>query len=62
MCEMLRPGGTNNFRNTSGLQYYSIPKDAPLRKKYKCVIQNKTLKLESDNSRICSEHFNGYLS
>ena len=45
------PGCFNNFRKSSGLQYYRIPKDAFLR--------NETLKLTSDNTRICSTHFEG---
>ena len=53
------PGCFNNFRNSSGLQYYRIPKDAFLRKEYKRLLRNETLKLTSDNTRICSTHFEG---
>ena len=51
------PGCFNNFRNSSGLQFYRIPKDASLRKEYKRLLRNETLKLNSDNARICSAHF-----
>ena len=53
------PGCFNNFRNSTGLQYYRIPKDSRLRTEYVRLIRNKTLKLNSDNTRICSEHFEG---
>ena len=53
------PGCLNNFRKGSGLQYYRIQKDMHLRKQYVLLIRNKTLKLESDNTRICSQHFEG---
>ncbi|XP_067030478.1 uncharacterized protein [Acropora muricata] len=53
------PGCFNNFRNSSGLQYYRIPKDSFLRKEYKRLLRNETLKLNSDNTRICSTHFEG---
>ena len=53
------PGCLNNFRNSPELQYYRIPKDSGLRKQYVHLIRNKTLKIDSDNTRICSEHFDG---
>ena len=53
------PGCLNNFRKGSGLQSYRIPKDMHLRKQYGHLIRNKTLKLESENTRICSQHFEG---
>ena len=53
------PGCLNNFRNSSGLHYYRIPKDARIRKDYVRLLRNRTLKLDSDNTRICSEHFDG---
>ncbi|XP_067045576.1 THAP domain-containing protein 11-like [Acropora muricata] len=53
------PGCFNNFRNSTALQYYRIPKDSGLRTEYVRLIRNKTLKLNSDNTRICSEHFEG---
>ena len=53
------PGCVNNFRNSSGLHYYRIPKDRDLRKEYVRLLRNKTLKLDSDNRRICSSHFEG---
>ena len=53
------PGCFNNFRNSTGLEYYRIPKNSRLRKQYVHLIRNQTLKLNSDNTRICSEHFEG---
>ena len=51
------PGCFNNFRNSSGLQFYRISKEAPLRNEYKRLLRNETLKLNSDNTRICPAHF-----
>ena len=53
------PGCFDSFRNSSGLQYQRIPKDAFLRKEYKRLLRNETLKLNGDNTRICSTHFEG---
>jgi len=53
------PGCFHSFRNSSRLQYYRIPKDTFLRKEYKRLLRNETLKLNSDNTRICSTHFEG---
>ena len=53
------PGCLNEFRNSPELQYYRIPKDSGLRKQYVHLIRNKTLKIDIDNTRICSEHFDG---
>lgn len=50
---------SQQLRNASGLHYYRIPKDGDLRKQYVRLIRNKTLKLDSDNTRICSKHFEG---
>ena len=41
------------------LSFYHVPKDQSLRKKDARLIRNKTLKLESSHTRICSEHFEG---
>ena len=53
------PGCFSNFRNSTGLEYYRIPKNSRLRKQYVHLIRNQTLKLNSDNTRICSKHFEG---
>ena len=53
------PGCTNNFRNNPALKYYRIPKEMWLRRQYKILIRNTTLKLNSDNTRICAHHFEG---
>ena len=49
----------NNFRNSPNLSFYRIPKDSKLQKKYVVLMRNKNLKLKSDNTRICSAHFEG---
>jgi hypothetical protein len=51
------PGCLNNFIIFIG--YYRIPKCQNLRKKYKILLRNETLKLDSNQTRICSEHFEG---
>ena len=53
------PGCQNNFRNAPTLHYYRIPKDKDLRKTYKVILKNETLKVESENTRVCCEHFEG---
>ncbi|CAH3185352.1 unnamed protein product, partial [Porites evermanni] len=50
---------TNNYRTKHGLSYYRIPKDKKLRRQYKILIRNATLKLDADNTRICGDHFEG---
>ncbi|KAK3713861.1 hypothetical protein QZH41_001888 [Actinostola sp. cb2023] len=53
------PGCTNSFRNAPNLQFYRIPKDVELRKTYKVILRNETLKLDSQGTRVCSAHFEG---
>ena len=53
------PGCFNSFRNSPELQFYRIPKDKGLRKTYKVILMNETLKLDSQLTRICSSHFEG---
>ena len=53
------PGCFNNYRNSPDLHYYRIPKDQTIRKEYVRLIRNQTLKIDSDNTRICSAHFEG---
>ncbi|XP_031559063.1 THAP domain-containing protein 11-like [Actinia tenebrosa] len=53
------PGCTNSFRSASHLHYYRIPKDEAVRKSYKVILKNDSLKLNSTSTRICSEHFEG---
>ena len=50
---------TTHSRKNRNLSFYRIPKDENLRKKYTRLIRNKTLKLESSHTRICSAHFEG---
>ena len=50
---------TNHSRKNRNLSFYRIPKDKSLRKEYTRLIRNKTLKLESSHTRICSAHFEG---
>ena len=52
-------GCTKNFRNNPGITYYRILKDEKLRRRYEILIRNATLKVESDNTRICEQHFEG---
>ena len=52
-------GTSNNFRNNPGITYYRIPKDEKLRRRYEILIRNATLKIESVNTRICEQHFEG---
>lgn len=53
------PQCTNNFRNKPNLEYYRIPKCEKARKYYKVSLRNESLKLDSSQTRICSEHFEG---
>ena len=53
------PGCTNSFRNASHLHFYRLPKDEFTRKQYKVILKNDSLKLDSTNTRICSDHFEG---
>lgn len=53
------PGCTNSFRNAVHLHYYRIPKDEAVRKIYKVILKNESLKLDSTSTRICSAHFEG---
>ena len=51
---------TNHSRKNRNLSSYRIPKDESLRKEYtRLICKNKTLKLESSHTRICSAHFEG---
>ena len=50
---------TNNFLNSPNLSFYQIPKDRNLQKKYVVLIRCNNLKVQSDNTRICSAHFEG---
>ena len=43
------PLGTNHKRKNPNLSFYRIPKDVQLRKEYRRLIRNKTLKLQSSN-------------
>jgi len=53
------PGCTNSFQSNPALKYYRIPKERRKRRHHKFLIYNKTLKLNSDNARICANHFKG---
>ena len=53
------PYCSNNFRNNSSLHYYRIPRDRTIRKEYVRLLWNENLKLESQNTQICSQHFGG---
>ena len=49
----------NHKRKNPNLSFYRIPKELRIRKEYKRLIRNTTLKLQSSHTRICSEHFDG---
>ena len=53
------PDCLNNFRNNPSLQYYRIPRNPTIRKEYVRLLRNDNLKLESQNTRICCQHFEG---
>ena len=53
------PDCKNNFRSAPTLHYYRIPKDPAIRKTYSDLLRNKTLKLDSESTRVCSVHFEG---
>ena len=53
------PGCTNSFRSKPHLQYYRIPRTEKLRKTHQVLLRNETLKLHSNQTRACSERFEG---
>ena len=50
---------TNNFRNSSHLSFYRIPKEKNIRRDYVRLLRNDSLKLESESTRLCSAHWTG---
>ena len=50
---------TNSFRSKQHLQYHRIPRTEKLRKSYQVLLRNETLKLHLNQTRVCSEHFEG---
>ena len=53
------PVCTNSFRSKPHLQYYRIPRTEKLRKTFQVLLRNETSKLHSNQTRVCSEHFEG---
>lgn len=53
------PYCSNNFRNNPSLHYYRIPRDRTIRKEYVRLLRNDNLRLESQNTQICSQHLEG---
>lgn len=53
------PYCSDNFRNNPSLHYYRIPRDRTIRKEYVRLLRNENLKLESQNTQICSQHLEG---
>ena len=54
------PQCSTNYKNkTAEIHFHRIPFDAKLRDQYKIILRNKNLKIESDNTRICSKHWEG---
>ena len=50
---------TNNFRNSTGLTFYRIPKKESILRKYVRLLRNDNLKLKSESTRVCSAHLTG---
>ncbi|XP_070544930.1 uncharacterized protein [Ptychodera flava] len=49
----------NNSSKNKGLHFYRLPKQKKLLRLFKARVRNNTLKVESQNTRICSVHFQG---
>ena len=51
------PLSTNNFRNSTGMTFYRVPKKENIRREcVRLLIRNDNLKLESDSTRVCYAH------
>ena len=50
---------TNNFRNSTGLTFYRIPKQEIIRREYVRLLRNDNLKLKSESTRVFSAHWTG---
>ena len=55
------PGYTNNFRTVLHSSIIEFHRETRIRRQYKILIRNATLKLNSDNIDICANHFNNWL-
>lgn len=51
------PGCGNNYKTEGPLHFYRIPKDVDVRNAYRLLLRNKCVRLDSENTRICSAHF-----
>ena len=49
----------NHKWKNQNFSFYRIPKDVQLNEEYRRLIRNKTLKLQSSHTQICSSHFEG---
>nr|XP_006819728.1 PREDICTED: THAP domain-containing protein 11-like [Saccoglossus kowalevskii] len=47
----------NNSSKNRNLQFYRILRDKEVRKRYIIAVRNDNLKVEAENTRICSVHF-----
>ena len=53
------PKCTNNWRNSPNLPFHSLPKDPMVPAEYNRLIRNETLRVCSQNTKICGGHFVG---
>ena len=51
------PGCTNNWRNSPGKKFHTLPSDAKVRRLYEKLIRNENLKVDAQHTRICGDHF-----
>ena len=51
------PGCTNNWRNTRGKKFHTLPSDAKVRHLYEKLIRNENLKVDAQHTWICGDHF-----
>ena len=51
------PGCTNNWRNSPNIKFHTLPSDPKIRRSYEKIVRNENLKLNSQNTIICGEHF-----
>lgn len=51
------PGCGNSYKNKGNLRFYRIPKDIDIRNSYRLILRDKSVRIDSDSTRICSAHF-----
>ena len=50
---------TNNFRNSTRMTFYRIPKKESIRREYVRLLRNDSFKLEPGITRVCYAHWTG---